>query len=638
MAQEPEPHKRSLDVARARVTNLLNHLGVERVILVDDQAEPQMARVVTAFVDQPRALRIEGLTDPPKEPGAEGIRAWLDDNEAELTVDRKRELFRRAQAKLATIGSPDVDDDDAMAQLDVLANLVGKKLIELTPSEWGDGSEILAEGPGQDETLVLFDLDLGGGNTEGGLQLLKELRETHAGVRTAVITSHITAQEEFDQQAKYAEQTGVPRDELILASKEHLTAETCMSFVELLRVTANARNLRDLRDAVTEGIKDDLDRAIKELEDFDPRVLEDVIFRASHEEGAYEGDTLVRVIGILQARFARASQLEPESRVPGIIEKIRGLVAEPAELNEYPGSAQRAGELMAGEAYVPERYINELGLPLSNGDIFEVDGAHYLLVAQACDLVVRSDGTRSRESATLTLLPIGATTTGRSRDDGVDVAAGRNACEPDSQATPANTGNPQDPERDCAGPDEAASKPSEKEKNRSADDDEEGRAGWKLPLGHDLGPERTHAFFKPTHEVPVVVLDLCAADSNGRARLPRERTAEPSPITPGVRSLRTRRVEAIEAKASELRKVLAALPDEGADTARSIAIAGVLNMGDLVTASWEPDEHTVVAFNCRRVTRLTERYADAALSAYTVHQARAAFEHDLGAFRKSRRA
>jgi hypothetical protein len=62
---------------------------------------------------------------------------------------------------------------------------------------------------------------------------------------------------------------------------------------------------------------------------------------------------------------------------------------------------------------------------------------------------------------------------------------------------------------------------------------------------------------------------------------------------------------------------------------------GAAGVDQPVKARWTPDQPVPISYDCERVGRLSSSYADAALTAFHTHEARAAHEHDLGRFRQA---
>ena len=119
-----------------------------------------------------------------------------------------------------------------------------------------------------------------------------------------------------------------------------------------------------------------------------------------HEEGAWSPETLVRIFGVMHEREIR-SRLRGDESLHASISEI-----DPLCTIETGGISKEvktlAEELQRAETYDTDAELNVLHLPVDCGDIFRSDeGDQYVVVAQACDLVVRSDGRRRPDTCLL---------------------------------------------------------------------------------------------------------------------------------------------------------------------------------------------------------------------------------------------
>lgn len=125
------------------------------------------------------------------------------------------------------------------------------------------------------------------------------------------------------------------------------------------------------------------------------------IFLSSQNEGAAEIDTLVRLVSIKQ-RSALEKRLRAGDDLRKCIEQIRGYSTR--SLGAIQSASFDQLKMLRQEEF--ERtgnHINELLAPIACGDVFEIetrdDEGHQssctaILLANPCDLVVRSDGKR----------------------------------------------------------------------------------------------------------------------------------------------------------------------------------------------------------------------------------------------------
>ena len=399
-----------------RVTGeLLDAIGAPKLLVVDDEAF-SVDPYLQAYVAAPD--EIENLfedRDPRTENAiwAAGVRGeWKKREPAQQTalLEQSRAILAKSDQSLPSV------------PLELLRRIFPTGRVEVIgPKDWeSDGKQLTFDDP---PPIVLFDQELGGfGQT--GMDLLSEYRATRrtaeglelpAGILSREVTEEGLLRNQSDE-----EEAKVPSGSLMLISKAHLVADhdQLLRAVQLFRLTANLPHLQRARTHVLGGLEKDVADAIADAKKLSPRVLEDLVYRSSFEEGAWEGETMARVTGLLLRKRTRERELGDTT--------LRNVVAQARLLSRYvdkadDASSAEASKLHQVENYVPADWVNTLKLPLANGDIFEWVGEvevtrddevlreattiHYVLVVQPCDLVLRSRS-GMREASDGRLLPI----------------------------------------------------------------------------------------------------------------------------------------------------------------------------------------------------------------------------------------
>ncbi len=378
--------------ARAMTDLLLNELGAVRLIVVDDEAlSPDL--YLSAYQAAPDALDGLGVeTDWREEPDAWAaeVRAiW-----AGLPIEQKR--AHRDAAREVVDELPEYN----AAALETLESMFAHgRLLLITPENWLEQREaLLAEGP----AIVLFDQELGDFG-RSGLALLDEYLAAARAAGLELPPAGILSQKVTEQgELTSAAESRVPPGELVLIAKEHLANGELARAVQLFRLTANLSRLMAARERILGGLRQDLETALEQAREISPRVLEDLVYRSSRREGAWEGETFARLVGLLVMDAARERELGDA--------ELRDVVAAARSLTRFiddaePNSSKEAKRFHAIENYVPRAWVNTLQLPLVNGDLFEwSDGGDVklgVMVCQPCDLVLRPDGTREAPDARL---------------------------------------------------------------------------------------------------------------------------------------------------------------------------------------------------------------------------------------------
>jgi hypothetical protein len=570
--QEREAKHASL---RALTGELLDAIGAPRLLVVDDEVfsvDPYLQAYVAApdelenlFED--RDARTENAA------WSDGVRHQWEKRapeQQEVLLERSRAILAKNDAPLPTVPLEMLKEIFPAGRMDVIG-----------PKEWvRDGAQLTKDDP---PPIVLFDQELGDfGST--GMDLLCEYRETRKMAEglelpAGILSREVTEDGQLRNQPD-SEEGKVPRGSLMLISKEHLVEDQLPQAVELFRLTANLPRLQSARKHVLEGLENDVAGAIRDANDISPRVLEDVVYRSSFEEGAWEGETMARVAGLLLRKRTRDRELTDT--------QLREVVAHARRLSRHvdtvdAASPAEASKLQQIENYVPADWVNTLKLPLANGDIFEwarevhapggeevvVECGNYVLVVQPCDLVLRSR-TGLREARDGRLLPI-----------------------------------------------QSVSKaPSER----------------LLELGMPPGsPDALPTFgvvqLKKGFYVDLDILDLCWFNEDGATEIADVNAADTSErmLTEGMILRRGHLLQKTAGSLDYLAKVSKRGKALGSQSVRQFARGDIgLDYDQAQPRRWR--------YPLRRVARLSDRQAEALLVRYSAAQARAAFDHELDAF------
>ena len=561
-----------LKAAQRRARKLMQALEIKRVIVVDDHAEPTPEIFIATYRSQRRKAKLPdniAWEDLDEEEFAQEVRTWWRDG---LTRNERRQQNRKALGNRST--------DTAVGELESIYLLLGQETQLLVPEEWPEKLETVKADAAS--TLVLFDLNLGVGQPQGGAELLREYLTQVPEGRAGILTDQVEPGEELARVTEFTKGDPSLAPRTMITSKNHIINRDFASFLERLRVTACQPQLRKIRDSFLNAQLVHAEKAREELESVHLRELEDIVFRSANHDGTWELETLERLLGLLITRHARAEWLAggPDG-VPALISKVRPLIQLEAQAHEP--SHNKAAQLMAAEQWIPGEYINGMGFPLANGDVFEIGGVRYVLLVQPCDITLRSDGSRKASSATLLRLVSKHTLTGG----------------PEGQPT----------------------------ENR--------RIYHDLPsVPLEIATTDLAVVFSRWLEVQGFALDLCSFSVDGRAAFGPE-VCHPDPLTEGSKRRRDSVSKEVKRKLELVARV-SRLKHHTPELARqrSQIMATLLQVDAQGTI--KPELGTVtkesLEFGLARIGRLSPEYAAAALTALTTERARAAFDHSLDEF------
>jgi hypothetical protein len=285
------------------------------------------------------------------------------------------------------------------------------------------------------EQPVLFVIDLQNGSeatAANGLSVLHDVAAAALDRKTChliVLTSECKTEEEFRKGRKLTEDyftTGPSKRLPVFAmSKNRFANNTNEINVSMASAFSNVLQRADLSlthldfaEIMRQHFVDSIEITFNAL---DRVTIEELMYAVTHtsrEEGVSEVETLVRLMNIAQRESFQQAIVESE-RLRSTILTLRAadLSIDRAQLE----SDKEIVKLRSAELYDKPEVINKLFSALSPGDIFLVQSkgpaplvaegtvaaepAHltelYVLVANACDLMMRSDGERHLDTGIL---------------------------------------------------------------------------------------------------------------------------------------------------------------------------------------------------------------------------------------------
>ena len=276
----------------------------------------------------------------------------------------------------------------------------------LTPAQWQkDGPGILNSAK-DTRTLLLFDLDLktSAGTADEGMVLIKQaLKSEHvSNLELALLSFGFPEDQEIEIAKELCDKHGLAGNEFVPISKErlkqgvaHLVKGVKFVFLNRHRTTIT----KHTSDVLIEAHK----KAVAYLNEMDVFTFEHLIFGSSIEEGAWEPDTLFRVMNTISRGEARTlAKTQPD--ILETTKKFRNLWSTRIIPSEQ--GINLAWKYTRREMYEEGSYLNEYHTAIDLGDVFQFKLKFYVLVAQPCDLMLRQDGKRSSFTTEAHLLEI----------------------------------------------------------------------------------------------------------------------------------------------------------------------------------------------------------------------------------------
>ncbi|WP_131174530.1 hypothetical protein [Phytopseudomonas dryadis] len=419
----------SAQEAKELTRKLLSAMSIARVINVDDdhhqESEQNPETVVAAlraqtldYVLVARALLSDQEDDQLDDFEADEVIDLLHERWVSLDIERRKELTlaanRSQNSNRQDGGDLSSSIDDNNAALIALPELIGD-VAEFKKMSFGDwrtqGQELLKD---PIPTLVLFDrsFEREQQSATAGEDLVKDilrrddLRHIYVGLLT--YTAANTALEAEIAQ-NITTELGEKARSIIVIAKHRLNSGS--EFPEALRMVLYADELESFRHHAIESLITANETATNFLRTVKPYALM-ATFESARREGMYEAENVIRMANAPARRMLEA-QLRDASFVSQVLSKLRNAAGVELYLNgtEKPSDLNK---ITWQERFDDKNHLASLSMPLSIGDIFRVfDVAnptgvsrYYILLAQSCDLSVRSDGKRSNNVNSFVLTQI----------------------------------------------------------------------------------------------------------------------------------------------------------------------------------------------------------------------------------------
>ena len=458
-----------------------------------------------------------------------------------------------------------------------LRDLCGHEFVTLSLAQWWHQSEKLLQSPDASSTLFLFDRDFRreGKSADEGLSLVQAVLARAVGY-CGLLTHTVSINGEYQAWQELSAEHALDRDRFVVIAKARLAATPPdpYSFLRMLRLAALSGRCADIKKKAWQVFEDSLSEARSQMERLSVLDFDQIVLASSLREGVWEPDTLFRVFSLLMRREAR-ERLHNDAKLSEAVATARRVSRLPAEARELFGAEQGclgALGIQRFEAYETGEFLNRYHQPIDLGDMFEDnDGRRYLVLAQPCDLMVRSTGglrgKRSYDNKDRRCVPLVEINT--------DVPQGADA------------------------------------KSRFV----------ILPYYDEATGRPAYADLAKVHHVRLAVLDLCAFHADGLATIDLE-AACPDVLLEPLKY----RYEILRALFGRARDSHDGVRRRGFTAAEALAMVPQASTTERFRASVD---NAVVRYGVKRVLRLRQPRAGAVLSAFALYYSRPAFEHDL---------
>jgi len=319
----------------------------------------------------------------------------------------RRNLTRRLRERIAqktgtgVVGS---GDDFDYATVSVLPELFAKYgLVALSLRDWRKQKDELLKAD-MPLTLILVDEDFSkeGASSVEGITLIKELfKATKPEKVLCALLSHKYGVEGIhDSWKTLCKRENLDPSRFVLIPKA-LFIEDLIGFGRLVKLAVLNESVGKLKTIATEILLRGVEEAGKKLNEIDIYDFDQIVFLSSYREGVWEPDTLFRIFGLFHRDETR-KVAKANAGLYDLADKIRHLSQIPTKSKSAPN--YNTMQLQRLELYEDPDFLNSHFMPIDLGDIFQKTGhanKRFVLLAQPCDLMVRSSGKRSHQEAAL---------------------------------------------------------------------------------------------------------------------------------------------------------------------------------------------------------------------------------------------
>jgi hypothetical protein len=390
-----------------RLGELFSHLRIRNVIFVDDKAQ-----FVTDAGAVIKVLAEKEDADEPLQTFFPGVSLTLsNDALPEQLSARLGELDAEGMAALREVLSAQNDDAAEREALGRLQDLLPKETVVrlLTPHDWNEQKDTLVSECSEEcRTLFLFDQELEVEDADLGFakgsDIIREMAErdcTGFGTRwfCGMLTHTVAKDNEIVSWRQLEKSESLDLRFFMPIAK--VTLDDAEAFYTAIYRTLINTYCQTMKGLAQDAFGGALEAALERLADLDPIDFEHMVVKSSGVEGVSELETLIRLYGIIQ-RDQVKSQILHQARVGEFATAAR-TVKDIADIGRAltETSQERLHKLRWEELYESDQLVNSYNDPLRNGDLFEIgDGdraKRWVLIAQPCDLMVRSSGKRVRE-------------------------------------------------------------------------------------------------------------------------------------------------------------------------------------------------------------------------------------------------
>ncbi len=388
--------------AKTAILNFLTQLNIQKIVYVDDRCsinelkEAYVGKLKSHYETKP--VELDFVEWELAEPVFESRIISLWDSKDD---EGKRALY----LKILTFEKNTEELENSVAPLK-LKTVLKEKIDLLSPVEWVANKDTIIGTLNENaKILFLFDIEFGYAplpDHRDGRDLAVELLQDGniSNFLYCGIFSHLfNIAEEYDKRSEYCRTHNLEKEKFYTISKKRFQNDSYLpGLAEGIRNTLLINEVELLKKEASKVLRSSFTKSLSEINELTPESFNHIIQKSSKIEGVWEMTTLIRVSNIITSHKALCNLLSNNrrTRINQSLERIR-LVEKIKTGGETPFDKTQVLNLRKKELYINSDIQNQLHYPLSNGDILNIQDKEYILLAQPCNIALRSNGTRDRK-------------------------------------------------------------------------------------------------------------------------------------------------------------------------------------------------------------------------------------------------
>lgn len=595
----------TLENAKEHLSSLLDLMKINKVFFVDDSLNTALN------VDELKGLLVsihhKGYFEAIKDEDLpidfnEDIDSYTDD-----IVEKWNELKAVEQIKYFDVCYKILGEKENFTNINVSSALKDffqeGILILLTPIQW---EEYINTFDGSINILVLFDQNLtkDGGEfvVKKGQDLILDIKKR--GLRHNIIPGLFTytiekIDEEIEKRIELLKEfknqgEDISSEDFFVFTKERLQKNNL--FVDAIKQLFLNQYVEKIKNETIKLSKNALRQTIATLNTIDTYSFDLAILKSSLTEGIWEAQTLLRIINIHFEDFIKKQMIDSNYLLKTNIAFAKAHSISQSCIIPLEGEVSppylKPIEIRKKEIYESGEIINKLHKPIENGDIFEITDAYnkkhlYILIAQDCDLMLRTNGKRKLETATLLYLST-------SKIDKLEK--------------------------------------EEKDAFESAKKKKQSHTFWSTRFKVEYYENDQVGVVKFTHN-PLVVnlsyLDITSFNSSGEIKLKLNQSEPTTNLSASLKKRESELLSSIKQEIKEIREILKNLPKKGERYKKIYPkiCPDLVALGNIKVPAVVGNND--FSFNVKRVKRLRQPYSGLLLEKYLEYLTRNAEQHDF---------